>query len=849
VYEVVALLGAGGMGEVYRARDTRLNRDVAIKILPVAFAAEPDRLARFEREARVLAALNHPNIATIHGIEAHGGVQALVMELVEGETLRERLAGSPGRGLPLPTVRLFGRQLADALDAAHEKGIVHRDLKPANIQITADDVVKVLDFGLAKAIAGPAGPDASDGTTIAEATQVGQVVGTIAYMSPEQARGQVVDKRTDIWAFGCVLYEMITGRRAFAGESAGDTMAAILRPDVDLRGLPGDTPPNVRRLIERCLATNVKRRMRDIGDARQDLDESSDTASSVRPGVSRRGVLGAAGLGLIGAGLAGAGIVGGMALAGPSSPATTPVYRRLTYRRGMIRTARFAPDYQTVLYGALWDGDVCRTYMVRPESPESSALALPPAMPLAISASGEMALALGTHLRGGMPYGTLARVPIAGGAPREELEGVRFADWSRDGRELAIVRRDGDRDVLEFPMGTVIAGSATAGGFSFPRISPRGDAVAVFELEAGGLLSGNVAIIDRAGVKRATSKRSVNCFGLAWKGDDEVWFTAAEELPLLRNAVHGMTTKGEARIVARVPGNVSLHDISPDGRILIARTDDRGGISVFAPGDTVERDFSWLDSPVLGDISSDGKRILFSENGVGGGPRGSVYLREVDGSQAKRLGDGRALALSPDGKWAITRTGSPHLDLIPTGAGQARRLERSGLTLTHARWFPDGLRVLVRAEQADRRARLYALTVDSQDVVPVTPEELAVGSTGWALSPEGTRVAVNTPRGIELYPVPGGPARRIPGLAAEDRVLAWMTSGLLVSPDPPAAGSVFRIDPASGRRELWRDIQPRDPTGIMNLSLTTLVITPDGRSYGYYWHRAISDLYLVEGWS
>jgi serine/threonine protein kinase len=262
------------MGEVYRARDTRLNRDVAIKILPVAFAAEPDRLARFEREARVLAALNHPNIATIHGIEAHGGVPALVMELVEGETLRERLAGSPGRGLPLPTVRLFGRHLADALDAAHEKGIVHRDLKPANIQITADDVVKVLDFGLAKAVAGSAGPDASDATTMAEATEVGLVLGTIAYMSPEQARGQVVDKRTDIWAFGCVVYEMLTGRRAFGGESASDTIAAILGGGVDWGRLPRDTPLATRRLIERCLATNVKHRMRDIGDARGDLDES-----------------------------------------------------------------------------------------------------------------------------------------------------------------------------------------------------------------------------------------------------------------------------------------------------------------------------------------------------------------------------------------------------------------------------------------------------------------------------------------------------------------------------------------------------------------------------------------------
>jgi eukaryotic-like serine/threonine-protein kinase len=290
-YDVQALLGAGGMGQVYRARDTRLGREVALKILPREVAADPERLTRFEREARLLASLNHPHIAAIYGIEEGDGVPALVLELVEGETLAGRLQRGP---VPIPDAVTIARQIADALEAAHERGIIHRDLKPANVKITPDGAVKVLDFGLAKVVVGDGlrsdlveAPIASIG-----GTREGILLGTAAYMSPEQARGQPVDRRTDIWAFGCVLFELLTGQLTFAGDTVSDTIAAVIQREPDWTTLPASTPPPVRRLLVRCLDKDPKRRLRDIGDARLELDEAlvSPSPSAERPSgvVTRR---------------------------------------------------------------------------------------------------------------------------------------------------------------------------------------------------------------------------------------------------------------------------------------------------------------------------------------------------------------------------------------------------------------------------------------------------------------------------------------------------------------------------------------------------------------------------------
>ena len=283
-YEIDTAIGAGGMGQVYRARDTKLGRSVAIKVLPPSFANDPQRVARFEREAQLLAALNHPHIASIYGFEESAGLRFLILELVDGQTLADRLPGAAAAGLGLDESLRIARQVVDALEAAHEKGIVHRDLKPGNIALTSDGQVKVLDFGLARFDSGdaPSAVDMAHSPTLTfAATQAGMILGTSAYMSPEQAKGRVADKRSDVWAFGCVLFEMLTGRRAFEGEDSSDTIAAVLRGEPDWSAIPAGTPPVIHRLLRRCLAKDPRERLRDIGDVRFDLAEATTSGTSI----------------------------------------------------------------------------------------------------------------------------------------------------------------------------------------------------------------------------------------------------------------------------------------------------------------------------------------------------------------------------------------------------------------------------------------------------------------------------------------------------------------------------------------------------------------------------------------
>jgi len=491
VYHLQALLGAGGMGEVYRAHDTRLGRDVAIKILPQAFTADPDRLARFEREARVLASLNHPNIGAIYGLEDADGLRGLVLELVEGETLADRIArlgapqGAPLRTLgrsagssdpgpptrtparwggdpaiPISEALTIARQMADALDAAHERGIVHRDLKPANIKITPDGVVKVLDFGLAKAV-GPAeaGPYVQEGmgagftppnlthspTITVAGTRDGVILGTAAYMSPEQARGKAVDKRTDVWAFGCVVFEMLTGRAAFAGETVSDTIVAILDREPDWTALPAAAPPGVTRLLRRCLEKDPKRRMRDIGDARAELDESHAPAVPVHAETRTRRV------GLWTAAAAIVALAAGVGMWYAPRPATVlenPLanaqFTRFTDFPGTELDAAISPDGRFVAFLADRDGqyDIWLSQVgsgryvnltLNEDDDRRSA-----ARATGFSGDGSEILIGGTSsgLR-------MQLMPLLGGTPRVFLgETAINAAWSPDGARMVYQTRD-----------------------------------------------------------------------------------------------------------------------------------------------------------------------------------------------------------------------------------------------------------------------------------------------------------------------------------------------------------------------------------------------------------------------
>jgi serine/threonine protein kinase len=461
-YEIVAPLGAGGMGEVYRAKDTKLGRDVAIKVLPPAVAHDAERLARFKREAQVLASLNHPNIAAIYGLDEAGDKLFLVLELVEGEDLSAHIKRGP---MPPGEALEIARQIALALEEAHEKGIVHRDLKPANVKLTPDGKVKVLDFGLAKAYAtdgsGAASFNSGNSPTMTHAaTMAGMILGTAAYMAPEQARAKGVDKRADIWAFGVVLFEMLAGRPMFDGETVTDVLAAVIGHEPDWSALPASVGPGTRRVLARCVEKNPKLRYRDIGDVAADLATPTPYTTAVpvvSDGPKRSGFAwGVAGLAIVLAI-----VLGGLLIKERAVIPAPPRFTRLTFAPQFVTNARFAPDGKTVVFSAASEGNATTMFVLHAEDTQPRQLGGADVQLLSASSKGELAVLARAKFWSHRSYiGTLARMPLGEGSPREVLDGVTAADWSPDGTELAVVHWVGGKSRLEYPVGTVLAESS-----------------------------------------------------------------------------------------------------------------------------------------------------------------------------------------------------------------------------------------------------------------------------------------------------------------------------------------------------------------------------------------------------
>jgi len=840
-YRITASIGAGGMGEVYRATDARLGRDVAIKVLPAATAADPERRQRFEQEARAASALNHPNILTVYDIGEADGTTYIAMELVEGKTLRELVVS----GEALPTKRLLdiAVQTAEGLAKAHTAGIVHRDLKPENLMVSKDGYVKILDFGLAK-LTETVSQDASGlPTAIAAATEPGTVMGTAGYMSPEQASGHPVDFRSDQFTLGAILYEMATGRRAFQRMTGAETLVAIIREEPESLGqLAPKAPAPVRWIVERLLAKDPEERYastkdlaRDLKSVRDHLSETSasgglEAAEPARP--RRRGWGGPLPAAIaLAAGLAAGFLLHGLTNARPGSALQLD---QLTYARGGIVSARFAPDAQTIVYAAAWEGLPLDIFTTRADSSESRSLGLAGASVLAISSSGELAISLNRHFMFGFEtVGTLARVPLAGGAPREILENVEDADWSPDGKSLAVAHQAGNRNRIEYPIGRVLYDAP--GWASDIRVSPDGRLVAFIDHPRRGDNNGNVKVVDASGKVRLTGPFAIR--GLAWSPrGDEIWASG--------RGIWATSLSGKSRLVWNSPGGF-LQDIARDGRLLCTVNSSRREIVGFSAGDKGERNLTWLNWSFPKDIASDGKTVLFEEQNIQ--PKGS-YLRKLDGSAAVRIGEGGSWGFSPDERWVLTIRDeqSGQFTLLPTGAGEPKQLPRSGINCQAATWLPDGRRILISGNEPGHGSRLFVQDIPDGRPRAITPE--GVSFLFHVVSPDGKSVvATGTDRRIAIYPTEPGEPRAVAGLEPDDIPLRWTADGASIFVYRPSAPPlrVEKVDVKTGRRSLWKELRPPDPSGVEQVG--PIQIAPNETSYVYSYRRALDELYLATG--
>jgi WD40 repeat protein len=833
------------MGEVFRAKDTRLGREVAIKVLPRELATDPDRLARFEREARAVAALSHPNILAIHDFGAEGEIVYAVLELLEGETLRAKLKAS---ALPLRKVLDYGAQLANGLAAAHDKDIVHRDLKPENIIITPDGRVKVLDFGLARS---DAAEDVSEGATKTHATEAGMVMGTLGYMSPEQAKGKSADRRSDVFALGCVLYEMVTGKRAFPGDSQAESLSAILRDDPPAMYLSGRQVPAVlQSVVTRCLEKDPDQRFqsaRDLAFTLQAVTIEGSAVSGLLPPVRRirlpspRTVVMLVSLVLIA-------VFAGM-FAG-RRPSSIPRVRQMTFDRGTVRAARFTPDLSSIVYSAAWEGRPIRTFMTRADSEnrESTDLALPDAGLLAVSEKGQMALAVDQKYEAWLADGKLAEVELLGKNPRPLLDSVREADWIPGSAELCVVRRVGGRDRVEFPLGKVVHESK--GYVSHARVSRDGSRVAFLDHARYGDNRGRVSVVSRDGKVSFLGDEWISSEGLDWSADGkEIWFTAV--MPGEPSSLRAVSaTGGEPRLVWQTPQHLVLMDVAPDGRVLLASGSVSSFIASKAPSETRERDLAWLGWSDLYDVSGDGTSLLIT--GFELSDEYTSFARGTNGAAALRLGPGLSLAFSPDGQKALAMSPKDpsRLSLFSVGSAEARAFAGPA-GAENALFMPNGRAVLVQAREGEKRSvHLVDLSTASASRLFEVEGPMTSSRRGapWAISPDGTRVAIQDLNGvIRVWSMGGSPeSKPLLGLSPTESLLRWdRPDSILVGSLDRRTGYVDRVALGSARRSRLHDIQMMDEAGV--LFDPFLTASQDGRAYAYSSSRFLNSLYLVTG--
>jgi serine/threonine protein kinase len=805
-YEIVAQIGAGGMGEVYRAHDSRIRRDVALKVLPNAMAGDPDRIRRFEQEALAAGMLNHPNILTVFDAGSHEGMPYIVSELLEGASLRDHLRTR----LPLRKAVDYALQLASGLAAAHAKGIVHRDLKPENAFVLNDGRVKILDFGLAK-LHEPAPEDDTE-TQARGLTNPGMVVGTAGYMSPEQVRAETVDHRSDIFSLGVMVYEMLTGTPPFRRPSSVETMNAVLHDDLPQ---PDDVHAGMARIIRHAIEKQPANRFQAVTDFAFALETLSGSREhQALPSAAQQ------------------------------KERELPSYRRISFRRGFIMSARFAPD-SSVVYGAAWEDNPLELFSSFQTGPESRPLGLREADVLSVSASGELAISLGRRYIGVgfATTGTLARVPLGGGAPRRVCEDVQEAQWTTDGKNFLIVRRVEGWYCIESPIGRVIY--KTPQWISRARFSPNEELVAFMLHPVWGDDAGLVVVIDRQGRERVRGDYFFSSSGLAWTPDgQEVWF--AGELTARGRDLMSLDLSGKVRAVLPAPGRLTLHDIATDGRVLLATEAARREVVVGRLGETQERNLTWFDWSRLSGISRDGTFIVFEEQASAVQGVNTVFLRYTDGAPAIRMAEGRARGnpISPDGQWlAIVVGNPPQLQLIPVGAGDTRFVPCDLTEINGLQFYPDGQRLLILGNYGESSKQLFELDIAGDGKTkPLT----SVGLSGsFALSHEGKTIAAGVDQKVMLLFSDGTGGGPMPGARPGDIPIEWAddNSAVFVLERTHSAVRIIRVDVTSGERREWVVIRPGDPAGI--LDVMPVHITPDGQAYAYGYRRFLSDLFIA----
>ncbi len=852
------------MGVVWRATDTTLGRDVAIKVLPEIFQRDPERTARFEREARLLASLNHSNIAAIYGVGSAAGVRFLAMELVEGEDLAERLARGP---MPVAETLDVARQVAEGLEVAHEKGIIHRDLKPANVKLTPDGRVKLLDFGLAKALDAP--PASTDSTELAPmltspmtAAQV--VLGTAAYMSPEQARGKPVDRRAAIWAFGCLLYECLTGKRAFGGETASDTIAKILEREADWSALPSPTPLRLRELLRRCLEKDARKRLRDIGDARIELEEMQAggtagsgiaaaeppklAASIERPNPRTRRLWLALAAVLVGA----AGVAGWFVRGSAPPP---PSFRLLTRERGTVTGARFIPNTSEIVYSAKWAGAPSQWYAGRLDQPGTRAIAGSEGILLGVTANGEGVGVARTYLSHAVQVGALCSLPLAGGAKREWMSSGVWGACAGPGEgELAAVIGDFGAEIrLEWPLGRAVVKSLEV--LRSPLI--RGDLLA-FVKERGNIIEEvSLEIVERSGKARTLATLS-GFTGMAWgPGGKEIWVSTYKEGASTFLAVD---LAGRSRTLLRHAGRLEIQDVNAQGRVLAALHSYQRQTFGRPRGESKDLDIGWLDAQATTSLTSDGSTALVAPLAEWSRVDGNLFVRSLAGGPAQMVGLGqRQSTISQDGKWVMTCAVDPEMTLvlIPTGPGVPRRIPLPDFAGSDFRTdlLPDGKSAIVWGRRGGDPFAMWRLDLETSALKKLTPSGASPYAYQSILSPDGRWIAYVDPskrsndgaNAIGISRTDGSEMRTAVTLHAGEAISGWGpdSASLLVWDRNALPAQVDRVDLATGQRTRILTVSPPDPVGVQGIQV--LLITPDASAYAYNVTRKLSELYVVEG--